>query len=88
MLESIRLHQASLKQYQRALRRLPQSESLEILQLRMEDVDHLLNYYADTTLTILEQQRNLLSLVRRDSQILHLTYFKWLMQGRFSTLKR
>lgn len=62
--ESIRLHQESLRQFKRGLEMMKANESIGCLLLRLDDVTYQLEYYAGTTATILEQQRNLLNLVR------------------------
>ncbi|KAI1099592.1 hypothetical protein F4804DRAFT_76899 [Jackrogersella minutella] len=60
--EGLRLHQASIKRFQRGLQSAPDSKELLALRVRMEYVSELLEFYETTCLTILEQQRNLLNL--------------------------
>ncbi|XXG99903.1 nucleoside diphosphate kinase Ndk1 [Hypoxylon texense] len=60
--EGLRLHQASIKRFQRGLRNAQESKEVSALQIRMEYVSELLEFYETTCLTILEQQRNLLNL--------------------------
>lgn len=61
--ESVRLHAASLKRFSECVIKLPITKELKSLQDRLYDVSQLLEYYETTSLTILEQQQNLLSLV-------------------------
>ncbi|KAL7790670.1 hypothetical protein V8C43DRAFT_306447 [Trichoderma afarasin] len=60
--ECIRMHRASLKSFCLGLGRMPLSESLKIIQRRLEDVAELLEFYQSTCVTVLEQQRNLLNM--------------------------
>lgn len=61
--EGLRLHQASVKRFQRSLQSAPDSTEVAALRVRMEYVSESLEFYETTCLTILEQQRNLLNLV-------------------------
>ncbi|KAI2463787.1 hypothetical protein F4781DRAFT_437085 [Annulohypoxylon bovei var. microspora] len=60
--EGLRLHQASIKCFQRGFQSATDSKEVLALRVRMEYVLELLEFYETTCLTILEQQRNLLSL--------------------------
>jgi len=61
--ETIRLHQESLRQFKRGLGRQGKSPARKALFVRLESVAMQLDYYAGTAATILEQQKNLISLV-------------------------
>ncbi len=61
--ETIRLHQESLRQLRRGLERQGKSPERKSLFIRLESVSMQLDYYAGTAATILEQQKNLISLV-------------------------
>lgn len=61
--ETIRLHRESLKQYMRGIERLNKANNWGSLFVRLEGVSMQLDYYLGTAGTILEQQKNLISLV-------------------------
>lgn len=69
--ECIRMHRASLKSFRLGLGRMPPSESLQTIQRRLEDIAEQLEFYQSTCLTILEQQRNLLNMVRYETGFQH-----------------